>query len=72
MKQDLQIDLIEFKAWYQQRKEFIDSLLTAALNDDYPSKNEIAQLRKSKLRLIQRSANKIVGIYSTYGIYPDP
>lgn len=71
MRPDLQIDLIEFKAWYQHRVEIIDILMDAALNDQNPSKDEIAQLRRSKLLLIEKSARMIVDIYSSYGFYPD-
>jgi hypothetical protein len=71
MNFDLLNDLIEFKAWYQYRLEFMDSLLMAAESDEDPSKEEIAQLRRSKLILIEKSARMIVDIYSRYGFYPD-
>jgi hypothetical protein len=71
MNSDLQNDIIEFKAWYQHRMELIDTLLVAAGNDENPNKEEIAQLRKSKLILIEKSARMIVEIYSRYGFYPD-
>ena len=71
MNSNLQIDLIEFKAWYHHRLEFIDGLLLVALEDEHPSKEEIAQLRRSKLILIERSARRIVDIYAKYGFYPD-
>jgi hypothetical protein len=71
MNSNLQIDLIEFKAWYQHRLEFIDGLILVAMSDEQPSQEEIAQLKRSKLILIERSARKIVDIYSKYGFYPD-
>lgn len=71
MNSDLQNDLIEFKAWYQHRMEFIDSMLVAAVNEENPSNGEIAQLRRSKLVLIEKSARMILGIYRKYGFYPD-
>lgn len=71
MNSDLLNDLIEFKAWYQHRLEFIDSMLIAAESEEHPDIAEIAQLRRSKLGLIEKSARMIVDIYSTYGIYPD-
>jgi hypothetical protein len=71
MEQRLQNDLVEFKAWYQHRLEFIDSMLLAAEYDDHPSVEEIAQLRRSKLILIEKSARMIVDIYAKYGFYPD-
>lgn len=71
MNSNLHIDLIEFKAWYQHRMEFIDNLILVAMEDEHPSQEEIAQLKRSKLILIERSARIIVDIYSKYGFYPD-
>lgn len=71
MNSNLHIDLIEFKAWYQHRMEFIDELILVAMEDEHPSQEEIAQLKRSKLILIERSARRIVDIYSKYGFYPD-
>ncbi len=71
MNSELQNDLIEFKAWYQHRLEFIEAMLIAAENDEYPDIKEIAQLRRSKLALIEKSARLVVDIYSKYGFYPD-
>jgi hypothetical protein len=71
MNSNLHIDLIEFKAWYQHRMEFIDNLILVAMEDEHPSQEEIAQLKRSKLILIERSARRIVDIYSKYGFYPD-
>ena len=71
MNSNLHIDLIEFKAWYQHRTEFIDNLILVAMEDEHPSQEEIAQLKRSKLILIERSARRIVDIYSKYGFYPD-
>ncbi|MGN7205443.1 hypothetical protein ACTHQF_14300 [Pedobacter sp. SAFR-022] len=71
MNSNLHIDLIEFKAWYQHRMEFIDNLILVAMEDEHPSQEEIAQLKRSKIILIERSARRIVEIYSKYGFYPD-
>lgn len=71
MNSNLHIDLIEFKAWYQHRMEFIDNLILVAMEDEHPSQEEIAQLKRSKIILIERSARIIVDIYSKYGFYPD-
>ena len=45
--------------------------MDAAVNDQNPSKDEIAQLKRSKLLLIEKSARMIVDICFRYGFYPD-
>jgi hypothetical protein len=71
MNPDLQNDLLEFKVWYQHRLEFINAILKAVENIDDPSKEDIAQLRKSRILHMEKSARMIVDIYSKYGFYPD-
>lgn len=71
MRQELQNDLIEFEAWFQHHLAIIDFKLLAAGSVDDPIREEIAQLRRSKLIHIEKSSRIIMKIYSKHGFYPE-
>ncbi len=71
MDPNLQNDLIEFKAWYRYRMDIIEKIIIAAEGEAIRDPDEIAQLRKAKLALIEKAAREIIDVYARYGYYPD-
>lgn len=71
MNPNLQNELNEFKAWYDQRLSFINKILIAAETSTNLDIMEIKQLRTKKLQLMENAAKMIVEIYSKYGYYKD-
>jgi hypothetical protein len=71
MEQNLENDLLEFKTWYLSRLELMDNVIKAAQDDPVYDPEELAQLRRAKLSLMERSARKLIDVYANYGFYPD-
>ena len=71
MDSNLQNDLSEFKTWYLSRIALIDKLIKAAQDDPNHDEQELVQLRRAKLNLIERSARKVIDVYARHGFYAD-